>query len=549
MRPLLYLEFLSIKNAIIYSARSPKRIIPVVIIGLYMVSSFVSAIVMAASGGAPGSMRTQQFIVNIIDYVEPGIFLALSLIALAFIYSAFGTSNMFFSLANIDFLFPAPVAKRDVLILKLIKDYIKYGAGILIVFFALSWVFMSMSGSDFFPTVVYAFIAVTAFVILSVNIAHIVNLVFTMGYRRLAKLGTVLKLGVLAAIIALVIFGVSQFVVEGVEFASLTDTLAANTILLPAKWTAMVLVSPMTTFGGAEKQALIFTIIASVVSFALVVMRNENVYEPSIEISTKRARIINAIRSGDTSAVRAEKMRNRKAGKGFGLGIPPFGRGAIAFLWKHLVVRYRVSSAQIVLGVALMAGIAYVLGIIFQSPPKGIRIIYVVFYLGAFFSFLFQGYFRDELRHVNTTMAMPVKGWKIILVEVLAFTFYVFAGSCLFGFFIWYFVPGTELIRIAGSLVIVFFLSLAVVPASALASIIYPRATDFAQTILMNMVSLLLFAVALLPGILMAILLYAFIKPGLWHTVVAVSAVYFIVGLVGVILCGKAFEKFDPTDN
>ena len=427
MKALLFLEIRQLLNGLKHTLRSPKRLIPVLLIAASVISWFMFG-VLALAVDEPGARPTSKLLENIpVDALEAGIFLLLCIGSAAVIYGAFTSGLLVFSISHIDFLFPTPVSRRKVLIVKLFRDYIKYAAS---VFFFLLMIAVSAFGSIGLNVFQYGLVsvaAVTAFLIFVVNVAHLVNIVFTFGMQRLRSLGNAIKLVLISALVSAVGFGLYQFVATGDTYASFlwaADSPVMTAVFAPALWCARLLVVPLLLSATAQEyQHLGMLWLLAAVTFLLLISRKENYYEPSLAPSVKYAKRRQAVRSGDISRVRIEELREKGATRAGALAIRPFGRGAVALYWKDLTSRFRMSRMQFLFTLVLPGLLVIVLRH-FVAPQVLRNIPWLIPYAVFILATAAQP-MRAELKFANTIKPMPIQAWKVTLAHALSNTTYL----------------------------------------------------------------------------------------------------------------------------
>ncbi len=127
MKPLLYLEYRQLVNAIKNTLRSPKRLIPALVIGAWVISWFLQSVLIFSGNGPRAGLVPRLWHVSEIptDLIRVMVFLCVSVGSVLVIYIAFNSGMMVFSLAQVDFMFPTPISRKKVLLYKLVNDYVK----------------------------------------------------------------------------------------------------------------------------------------------------------------------------------------------------------------------------------------------------------------------------------------------------------------------------------------------------------------------------------------------------------------------------------------
>ena len=203
-------------------------------------------------------------------------------------------------------------------------------------------------------------------------------------------------------------------------------------VFAPADWCATLFVAPLR--GATNKDiAYLFILIAlAILSFFVLLSRKENIYEPALGVSVKFAARRSAIRSGDYVGVRTDMLKEKGATRAGRLAIPPFGQGAMAILWKSLLLRYRMSVTQLLMMIVLPAVMVYVFKTALQIEQPLHYLPFVLVYVVGILSTIAPSEMRSELKQANILKSMPIAAWKVMLVQAVNSTIYLTLGACMF---------------------------------------------------------------------------------------------------------------------
>jgi hypothetical protein len=553
LKPLLYLEFRQFVNSLKNTLRSPKRLIPALMIGAGVFSWFLQTALMVSGASRPGHMPMGLLGMNatsIREMIRAGSFLFLCFGTLVIVFQAFSTGSLVFSLAHIDFLFPTPISRRSVLLIKLLRDYLKYTLWVaFFVTFTGAPVMLALNGS-LYPRGLVSIAAFTAYVLFVINMAHTVNIVFTFGFERLKQAGKIIKLVLGLALASGILVGVSQFATTGDSYFSVLGAAKSpviKTIFAPAYWCSKLVVAPLPHTGEIDFGQLALLWALAIGSFGLLMSRKENIYEPSLGVSVRTTRLRQAMRSGDATAVRVQMLQEKGTKRAGLLVIPPFGRGAAALLWKNLLIRYRMSWVQLLLVLVLPA----VVVIAVQRTVAGDEILqnlpFVLIYMAFLMSITVQPQVRAELKHANILKSMPISAWKVMLVQTLNGSLYLSAGILVFAASIWAFVPAARTDLLAVCAIGSVFLGFACVSATIIPALLYPDTRDQAQNFFCNLTGIMLISVASVPTIVLGVVLVVLVGMSHYAALIPICAVNAILGAAGVSISGAIFRRFDPT--
>lgn len=555
MKPLLYLEYRQFVNSLKNTLRSPKRLIPALMIGAGVFSWFVQTALMVSGASRPGHIGVVSLkaAAQVQELIKAGSFLFLCFGTLVIVFQAFSTGSLVFSLAHIDFLFPTPIPRRSVLLIKLLRDYLRYTLWVaFFVTFTGAPVMLALNG-NLYPYGLVSIAAFAAYVLFVINIAHTVNIVFTFGFERLKQSSLLIKLIPGLGFALVLLLGVRRFLAAGNSYPGVIEDVAGSpvmkTVFAPADWCSSLVLAPLRGVNGAEMLHLALLWALAVGSFGLLMSRKENIYEPSLGVSVRTTRLRQAIRSGDATAVRVQMLQEKGAKKAGLLVIPPFGRGAMALLWKNLLIRYRMSWVQLVM-VLILPGVVV---IAIQRTVTANEILrnlpFVLVYMAFLMSITVQPQVRAELKHANILKSMPISAWKVMLVQTLNGSLYLTAGIGVFTASIWAFVPAarTDLLPVCaiGSI----FLGFACVSATIIPALLYPDTRDQAQNFFCNLTGIMLISVAIVPTIVLGAVMFVLVGVPYYLALIPICIVNAVIGAAGVSVSGSIFRKYDPTSE
>lgn len=550
MTTLLYLDIRQAINLVKLTFRSPKRLIPIVAVLAWMALVLLPQ-QLAGNRPVPPQM-------NLAGYIMPQnlwamLFFLLSAFAILSIYKSFTESTLVFTMPEIDMIFPTPISRRYVMSLKLLKTYLKSA---LIIFFITVMVYPSLKIFGFIQSGVQPmsiFASMMLYVILITNISITINLISSC--QKSGRIQPVdIARGAIYLLAALVLVGV------GIRYSSthdLTQSLSGTishpiftTILTPIKWVADLLVAPLQLWFTKYLTEFILLVLLTIASYLLVLSRDENPYEPSLAISTRFAAMRTAWKSGNWTEARQAMMKEKMKNRRVSYGLPPFGGGAVAILWKNLNITFRTSlkgwlMGGILIAVSLMA--AKNSGIIGKNDitPFALFGIAYLLFLG---SAIMSHSIRSDMKQVNILKPMPVSAWKIIAVEPIhgALIISIMCGA-LIGLL--YTIIGIK----AGSPLYTAFFCLPFAAYSCLSAqvtavVLYPNWEDITQRYLSQMAS----AIASIFGTLLPIIAFMILsmeKVPIAFSVGIIAILCMVLSSAGIALGTWAYRKHDPSDE
>ncbi len=552
LRPLIFLELRQLINSIKNTVRSPKRLIPTLLIGAWVVGWFINSIVLLSGGFrghdfAPGQ-GPETLPAELIRLIA---FLALSFGSVAVLYGAFSSGLLVFSIAHIDFLFPTPISRRKVLLVKLLKDYLKFGFWVAFFFTFMGSPILARFHVSLMPWGIVSIGAVVAMLLLIVNLAHTINIVFTFGYERLRQAAIIIRFLLLGAPASAVAFGVYQYLTTGNSFASLvfaTESPVVAVVFAPVWWCTDLLLAPLWSITGEDwfHFALLWLLAAG--SLLLLMSRRENLYEPSLGISARLARRKQLAGARTFSDLKVETLREKGAKRAGGAVVPPFGSGATSFVWKNILLRYRIYRGQLVFMALGPLVIVFLIRRFIPSAEFMEKIPFAMIYIVWVLSMAAQAEMRSDLKYSNIVKSMPIAAWKIVLAQVTSSVIFMAAGTLLFAAYLWAMIPESRGPILIGCAFSAPFVGFANISASLISALLYPDTRDMAQNYLCGMVGFLLASLALIPTVVLGVVFQLMEAPiALTCAVVAIANT--IVGAAGVALAGALLHRFDPSSD
>lgn len=408
-----YLTWISLRNrwrAQLRRLRQPRYLVALVL-GVAYIWAFLLRPQPTASGAASPLLGADAR-----SLAELGV---LMLVAGAWLFAG-GRLALAFAPAEVDFLFPAPLTRRKLVVYKLLR------AQLVVVFNTLLWVFILRRGGSELPPLIRA---ATAWVFFTTLYLHRVGA----GLARAAwvehgragvrkqRLTTAVFV---AAVGALVWSGVraapavarsSGLTVLGTIVAA-TRTPPASWVLAPLRWTLAPAFSH--TVGGWTRA--IGPALAILALNAVWVLSADVAFEEAAaEASRERVRRIEAFRNRRTGA--AGKARLRGA-----IPLAPVGRPEVAILWKNGLAFVRTMQMGRLVGVLAFAAVTAV--ITSNSEGSGLHparfVAILAMATAAMLVILGPRVVRNDLRmdmaSLELVKAFPLPGRAIVAGEIAA---------------------------------------------------------------------------------------------------------------------------------
>lgn len=552
MKPLLYLEIRQFINSIKNAFRSPRRLIPALIVAAGAFSWIMQSALLLSDAGRPSGHALSFAAAVPTEMIRAGAFLMLTGGSLVIIFQAFSTGSMIFSIAHIDFLFPTPISRRSVLLVKLVKDYLKYAFWVaFVVTFTGAPVLLAIN-VRLFPAGFATMAGLTAFILFVVNMSHTVNIIFTFGFERLKQTGRAIKLLLGIAFGSAIAMGLWQLAATGDSYFSLlwaANSPVIRAVFAPADWCASLVMAPLEGVTRTDLVQLALLWGLALASFGLLMSRKENIYEPSLGVSMRATKVRQAMRSGDATALRVQMLQEKGRKSAGMMVIPPFGRGAVALLWKSLLIRYRMSWAQALLVFILPGALMFVVQRTVAAQEMLALLPFLLVYLTYIMSITIQPQVRAELKHANILKSMPIAAWKVMLVQIVNGSIYLTLGVLMFAASMWLFVPATRIDLLKVCAIGSPFLGFACVSATVIPALMYPDTRDAAQNFFCNVIGFMLISFAIIPTIVLGVVLFGLVKAPYYVALAPMCAVNLLLGAAGVSIAGAIFRRFDPTGD
>jgi hypothetical protein len=548
MKTLLYLEYRQLANMISVTLRTPKRLIPMILIVLWFGATIVPNLFLSMSAHRP------PFPVHA-NMLRPDVlwiigFMLLTVGGAYNVVKSLSESTLIFSLPEIDFLFPTTISRRLVVALKLLKTYAVAALVMLFLIVVFLPSIMLMAGPAKLQFIPLTWFSLLLYFILVKNASITINLVST--YRAGGNWWLTWVVRMVLYGLLLIAFGsvLSGYMRGGDIVAALASTLAhpiSVALLLPARWTADLAFGMPAAGYGLKLAGLC---IAATLSCVLVLSRRENPYESSLQVSIRAAAMKAAVRSGGFSKLRAEMWKYKHKSTGMRSPVRPFGKGAAAVIWKNIATTWRASGKPLTLIPVLAAAVlvaARAAGVMDSARAEGVILVALAYmlYLGSAFM---ANSLRGDLKQVNMLKPIPIPAWRLVAAETVH-------GTAIISLLAWSTIglvwaiyglrPASPLI-LAGC-------AIPFVAHSSLCSqlpvvILYPSIDELAHRYIGGLVSTFAQLISIGPPIVIGLIL--------WHLRVSTAVIVpilaclsLMLSTLGIALGTLAYRRFDPTSE
>jgi hypothetical protein len=566
---LLYLQVHSFRNRMLTRFRrlkQPKYLVGAIVGGLYFYFYFFRYL-FGATGQGPWNLAftpERQLLLESLAALAVGV-----VVVLAWIIPN-QRAALTFTEAEVAFLFPAPIGRRGLIHFKLLRSQVR----IFFTVFFLTLVFHRYAGKVWIH-------AAGWWLLLSILNLHFLGASFARTLlldRGIASWAR--RVAVLAVVGGIVVAGVLWARQSMPPPADLhgPDQLAdyVQRVLtagpaLYALYPFRLLVRPyLAAGGGAFLRALAPALLLLVLHYVWVVGSNVAFEEASVEASRKMADRLAAVRAGNWPSAATKAKARRPLFR-----LAPTGPPSVALFWKNLLAAGQAVTWRL----WISAGILVVaIGLAFGNNPHRAELFSgVALVLGILLGWtLLVGpqFLRQDLRQdlplADVLKVYPMRGWQVVLGEVLApvailtmVQWLLLASGMVFLVLGNGMNRGTWPLAIGGSAALLFPVLdalLLLIPNAAV--LLFPswiqtgregprgiEATG--QRLILFIGQVLVFAIGLIPAALAFVPMFVLVRltVGVSPALVAGSAVSAVVLAgeigVGVVALGKLFERFD----
>jgi hypothetical protein len=410
MHPALFRLFLLSNKAVLRKALRAARTARGAVALIFSLGFIALAIMPQAV--AAFFMRDRAELAGIIaDRLEPFMPLLLTGFVLWFALTSAGARAIYFSPPEVDFLFPAPFSRRELLVFKLWKTAI----GLFV--FSL---FVSLMTLNVFRSTLAAFVGIVLSLgmlqLAGMGTALVCQIVAESAYNRLRKL-------ILSVIVLALIVGAAEALARRPVLGALA--LADG---MRSTWAGTLVLAPSTVFTNVMFARNWFPDLVAWAALALSI-------DLVLLIAVVRLDADYLEAAAATSEKVYEQLRRNKQGGGFAMPVhaqawrirlpDPRHLGGIGpIAWRQLLLAIR-TSRQVFVTVIFLAAL-YLAGIRFSPPQAEIVAlattagIGLTVYLAFLFSLQVPWAFRGDIDHIEFLKTLPVHSLSLSVGELAA---------------------------------------------------------------------------------------------------------------------------------
>lgn len=389
--------------------RQPKYLIATLVGAFYFWSVFGRRL---RFSGIPSQMAMQSL--RLVEAVVVAI--ALMTIAGAWLFGS-DRAEITFTEAEVQFLFPAPMTRRKLLMYRLSKGFVRTFLGVVVI------TVFSVGSLTGHPVL----FLLGGWVALSTMMLHLTGAALTRASLvEAGRSGLKRRLGTLAVFLAVVSALVwwalrapkppapQQWTLEGIAtwLDALMTTPPLAWVLYPVR--APIQLALATSFRGFLS-ALPAALLVAAIHYAWVISSNVSFEEASVEAAERRARVAEARRAGRGRAVAVGKRRRVP------FHLSATGRPEVALIWKNLIAAMRVSVPRMLMFFFVAGATIAVTMVGRMGLPTAIAGACAV--VAGLLTFLGPNAMRIDLRHdlpqIDILRSLPMSGRQVMLAELL----------------------------------------------------------------------------------------------------------------------------------
>lgn len=559
MRALVFLFVRRSINALRRALKQPRLLVP----GLFLLFFFAVQVagyyllMTSAGGGMAGTAPVFTRLELLAG--GPGAFLIgvrgiLLLSLLSSFNLALSEGSLFFSRSDVDFLFSAPLSRRRVLFSRMAGRY--FGLLLPAVYLPLTMGGAALAGSSRVPLTAFlpGFLGAWLYLFALVNVTQVILLnrspedsqqqpeweKWRLRTRRI--LSAILAAAFLAGSYLAIRYFTGHSILEIHRLAVVVNSEQITRTLLPDAWAADLFRTAFDRWYFADTLRLMGLTLLAAGSFVWLFSRDRDFYEAAMEVSARREKLSNAVKSGDAGTILSQMAQEGKLARGHTMR--PFGAGAWAIFWKDCISVTRTplrTWGQLCFLATLPAIVGGMFG---QRGDLNVIFWSVMFSLQMASFFLLS--LRDMLRRADIAKAFPIPAWRLIIAELgLSVAQLTVLGWVSLAAMVVLGIGNGPLVRVAAISLPSLALLLLLVQTSFV--LLYPNPMDPAQHFIGGVLSLLASIVAIAPSITIGMILFTLQQPPLLMAA-GITITNLAAALVALGCASVLWQRFDPTD-
>ncbi|MGV3617496.1 MAG: putative ABC exporter domain-containing protein [Fimbriimonas sp.] len=411
MRAIALLSLWKIKNSLRTALSDPRKLFPILIIGFFVGFSLLMSGIASGTATPPKTGATLSP-----QYLEVGIRIALLFVIYGVLEYSLGDGLLALGRSDVDYLFPSPVSRRAVLVLRLPGLLLGTLFQAVFLLFALRSITQSVvmaSASHLGTTVSPSWVPPAAVLLCVVTYLNL-GLFAAIQFPRRRSF----RWWVIGGFVALGLFLAYVGWRQGLSgLSGVLNSPALRIVFWPAAFAADIL------FAASYRQplgpGLGWLALTCLASFVPMFLTNANWYEQSV-VSTERIATLRQAAKGGFASIMAAKAATHRHRGDRTYTVRPFGQGAVALFWAHLCSAAKRPGPNFLLPVfgGIVVGAAgAVIGILEPRASAGIVAGALLY---ATFGFMAAARTACEasVRRRELVSPLPIDGWQNVAADL-----------------------------------------------------------------------------------------------------------------------------------
>lgn len=401
---------------------NPAQLVPILIItpGVILGMMIAAGVLLIPPYDAAWAEDSKRLLSPYAENMRSVVMALLLGVALSLIHRALEEDLLAFRQCEVDFLFPAPISLPQVLLARLMTDYLYCAlTTFVLVLYVIAPMRIVMPSTADRGWAIATWLGVLFFYVSAMNLGRLVQAALAAGRWSGLTAAKWLRFVILGFAVALLV-GLLRDRMHGREaFESAVDVLSSEAlywVLLPCGLVADMFVAPLgeTASFGRPLAILLATALTSGLA---VIAFSRPALESALPATQRRHAIWQAFRKADASSIRAAQLAGRPV-RGNPYGLPRLGSGAWALAAKSLVYGIRSSPWGLVI-VALIAVAPLGVVPLMEREPRlaGILPYTPALMLALVFAWSQRVRLnvREEFSHLSILKSLPVSPFAMLL--------------------------------------------------------------------------------------------------------------------------------------
>lgn len=401
MNALVYLNILLLKNRIKEFLKTPKHIIPTLILFFIFVFPFIAFHLLEIPQEEP---------IYTAKTVRPILFSFLTFIFWVNIIQATTKDTLIFSLSEIDFLFPSPLKRKTILLNRILTGYITSSLQFLALIGFMLFVFSAIFSFSVWRRVIFMWSGVVLALIFATNLGGIISLISShlpeVKRSRNQKILLSLVMGFVGILVGSIFLYTDQGYPLLAAAQKVLNSVVIRVLVYPLAIASDIAVAWTLSLPLLLKMTLLVSL--CVMTLGIILTIEAHFYEAS-EISSRELwQSLEKVRRQEIIVSESFAKRIKT--------IPPFGKGATALIWKNLTGLLR--DIRNLIPTLLLVCFFFIITVIRGTQMDFIFSLMFLFFIVMITSSNIRWDFREDLRRIEIIKLIPDSNFKIIASEI-----------------------------------------------------------------------------------------------------------------------------------